>query len=54
MLIGRRLNDYQVNKLTHFVRWDTSMAAVSLRSYFSPCVIVLSADVRCFMCSQFF
>ena len=22
MLIGRRLNDYQANKRTHFVRWD--------------------------------
>ena len=22
MLIGRRLNDYQANKHTHFVRWD--------------------------------
>ena len=22
MLIGRRLNDYQLNKLTHSVRWD--------------------------------
>jgi len=22
MLIGRRLNDYQINKLAHFVRWD--------------------------------
>ena len=22
MLIGRRLNDYQANKLTHFVHWD--------------------------------
>jgi len=31
MLIGRRLNDYQPNKLTHCVRWDANTGP--LRDY---------------------